>query len=679
MVKPYLSIKLKDPQNYYLEDEVIHCTGNLKLDKVLKDAILYISFKGRASSHSNGTRYHYETIFTTEKEVSITKFNNPSRLKKLMEFEFEVQVPNGVTIPSYRYLEGGDGGKIEYMIEATLETSGFLKRSVQATHIIQVPLVGNINVNEDGLDRTRESSIRWPKNEENANTCILSAWIPHQGCIRGKDVTVRVELKQPKRYSPAEYILFELVRQEIIASGRDSLPDMTKQLNDKIIQTDKIKLELDSDIGDHRLIGMSRVVAIPIPSNITPTIKSNAKVMRLDYKIRVTAKMPGIDSGKDKELSVNLPITIGTTGVSAIYDSGFESNMSMLNMENNNGSDSGHSISQGGRYSVGPGSFYGANAYGRPGPPPGPYNPPMAGPGGFLMPNYNNEYHQQQYTMYPPPMHNQFVINAQQLPYPPIDRSDRIEGMPMPSFNDPPYPPNNDPPYPPHNNISNEILSPGGILSEGSQSGFGYPPPAPGSPGPASRYGTPFGAADFSGPSSPLLYPPTNNRDKPTTNVSEDQTMDEITSAIADLSPTSSIKHKQQELAPPVVPSSLTGKPNTPTPPQTPGHPKSAGWYEDKKYTTVSCQATPLHTYDAPSALPNRQSVGWYEAKQYTAVSYTDSNNFEESDDAVPSTKPNTLKKHSLKMPFRIDPLDSLAISSYPPPMYKNNSTSTEQ
>jgi hypothetical protein len=82
-------------------------------------------------------------------------------------------------------LEGSDGGKIEYMIEANLETAGFLKRSIQATHIIQVPLIGRVNINENGLERTRESSIRWPKNEENANTCVLSAWIPHEGCMRG--------------------------------------------------------------------------------------------------------------------------------------------------------------------------------------------------------------------------------------------------------------------------------------------------------------------------------------------------------------------------------------------------------------------------------------------------------------------------------------------------------------
>lgn len=118
-------------------------------------------------------------------------------------------------------MEGSDGGKVEYMIEANLESSGFLKRSIQATHIIQVPLVGKVNINEHGLERKRETSIRWPKHEQDVNTCILSAWIPHEGCIRGTDVPIRIEFKQPDRYAPVESVLVELVCQEIIASSKD--------------------------------------------------------------------------------------------------------------------------------------------------------------------------------------------------------------------------------------------------------------------------------------------------------------------------------------------------------------------------------------------------------------------------------------------------------------------------
>jgi hypothetical protein len=106
MVKPYLSIKLKDPQHYYLEDEAIACIIDLRLEKVLKDAHIRISFKGRSSSYSNGTRHHYENIFTTEKEISINKWNTASHLKKTNEIEFSVEVPSGVAIPSYRKVSG---------------------------------------------------------------------------------------------------------------------------------------------------------------------------------------------------------------------------------------------------------------------------------------------------------------------------------------------------------------------------------------------------------------------------------------------------------------------------------------------------------------------------------------------------------------------------------------------
>lgn len=85
-------------------------------------------------------------------------------------------------------MEGsGEGGKIEYLIEAGLEASGFLKKSVLATHIISVPLIGNVNINENGLERTRDSTMRWPKNEQDQNTCVLYGWIPHEGILRGTE------------------------------------------------------------------------------------------------------------------------------------------------------------------------------------------------------------------------------------------------------------------------------------------------------------------------------------------------------------------------------------------------------------------------------------------------------------------------------------------------------------
>lgn len=102
MVKPYMSIKLKDAQHYYLEDETIACTIDLRLEKILKDPIIKVSFKGRSSSHSNNARHHFETIFTTEKEISITKWNNAANLRKMVQIEFSVEVPNGTTIPSYK-------------------------------------------------------------------------------------------------------------------------------------------------------------------------------------------------------------------------------------------------------------------------------------------------------------------------------------------------------------------------------------------------------------------------------------------------------------------------------------------------------------------------------------------------------------------------------------------------
>jgi hypothetical protein len=102
MVKPYLSIKLKDPQHYYLEDETIHCILTFRAEKVLKDAIVRVKFIGQATSYANSIKQHSQNIFTAEKEVSISKYNNTSRIKKMNEVEFSMEVPNGVVIPSHQ-------------------------------------------------------------------------------------------------------------------------------------------------------------------------------------------------------------------------------------------------------------------------------------------------------------------------------------------------------------------------------------------------------------------------------------------------------------------------------------------------------------------------------------------------------------------------------------------------
>jgi hypothetical protein len=258
-----------------------------------------------------------------------------------------------------------------------------------------------------------------------------------------------VEYKQPERYEAIKKVAVSLIRQEIIASSRDrqvthsdlwqdsdliiffnhSLPDMTKQLTDKVVQKTDKSVELVSE-GPSRLCGLSSVLVLEIPSNTTPTIHQNAKVMRIDYKIRVTVKIPSADhNGKDKELSVNLPIVIGTTGTSNIDDSGFESSMRSNPFgQYPGGSEGSQSIHNGGDSSIGfrslspapyPPMFGNTTPY-----PPMSNNGPPAG--GFFMP--------EPFQPYPPVAdENRFVLNPQQMPYT-SDDSIKIEGMPMPSF-----------------------------------------------------------------------------------------------------------------------------------------------------------------------------------------------------------------------------------------------------
>lgn len=107
MVKPILSIKLKESHSYYSQDETIPCIANFKSEKVLKEGFIRIQFMGRSSSYCNGSRQHLHSIFTVEKEIKIDEWNNAANIKKMHQVEFTVEVPNGKEIPSYRNVSAG--------------------------------------------------------------------------------------------------------------------------------------------------------------------------------------------------------------------------------------------------------------------------------------------------------------------------------------------------------------------------------------------------------------------------------------------------------------------------------------------------------------------------------------------------------------------------------------------
>ena len=223
--------------------------------------------------------------------------------------------------------------------------------------------------------------------------------------------------------------------QEIIASGKDrygdilhpkhsvlitfyyySLPNMTKQLDDKIIHKDEKHMELVPELG-RNLLSCNKVLIFSTPFDITPTIRAGTKVMRLDYKLRVSVNIPEADAGKDKTLSINLPIVIGTTGVSTIHDSGYDSTLSPQAYELHGGTSEGSN-------SVRNSGFQSPHHYDVHSPPPHSvigFHIPEPSFHGYPPPHIND---------YPP---NRFVLNPQQIAYSSEDNQ-TFEGMPMPQF-----------------------------------------------------------------------------------------------------------------------------------------------------------------------------------------------------------------------------------------------------
>ncbi|KAI8876146.1 hypothetical protein K501DRAFT_289048 [Backusella circina FSU 941] len=259
---------------------------------------------------------HSEIIFDIEQEIR----RNDIVPKQTLEIEFNVDTKKGVDIPSFCRREGVDGGKIDYMVVAILETAGFIGRTEKAKAIIDVPLIAKVNVAEANLRKIKETSITWPRNEEEINQCRLHALIPGSGWMRGKSIPVHISWKQPERYLSAKKIELVLVKQETIASSKDKPPNMSLQLPDKPIVTVKRDLQLVRDQRNEAMV-MSNNFEIDIPSNITPTIHGNGMTVQIDYKLSITVFLPEMGPyNQDREVSVNLDVVIGTVYENGAFD-----------------------------------------------------------------------------------------------------------------------------------------------------------------------------------------------------------------------------------------------------------------------------------------------------------------------------------------------------------------------
>ncbi|KAG2195366.1 hypothetical protein INT47_004474 [Mucor saturninus] len=223
------------------------------------------------------------------------------KLKDNKPFYFEderIQVT--INLQLKKLIDGKDGGKIKYTVEIRLGSTRFFKKIIRAKSSIALPLVAKVDIDMNGLEKQKETSISWPQEEKDEDMYVLSASIPHEGWLLGTTIDVEINLKQPKIHVPVESLVAELICQESIASVRDRVPETTWQLDDRIVEKYSLKGEI---------LASTQIITLPIPSNLTPTISSlSAKVMRLDYKLRVTVEL----QNRNRVLSVNLPLVIGT-------------------------------------------------------------------------------------------------------------------------------------------------------------------------------------------------------------------------------------------------------------------------------------------------------------------------------------------------------------------------------
>lgn len=109
-----------------------------------------------------------------------------------------------------------DGGKIEYMVEAILETTRFMGQKKKTAVYLPVPLIAKVNIAELHLREPKQTTTEWPKIEDEINKCRLHANIRRSGWMRGKKKKKKKEKSVISLFHVAfnQFIFFSLEKKK---------------------------------------------------------------------------------------------------------------------------------------------------------------------------------------------------------------------------------------------------------------------------------------------------------------------------------------------------------------------------------------------------------------------------------------------------------------------------------
>ncbi|ORZ24641.1 hypothetical protein BCR42DRAFT_310732, partial [Absidia repens] len=251
-------------------------------------------------------------LFQKTKILNVTSDNKPPAKAFIMEpklytFPFEFVVPEDIELPST--MEFNKKARVRYTLSA-LHDKPMVPESLCPKAEYSVHILEFIDTNDKTykVPQDKSSQMFLPKSNP-LNRCIVRASLPRFGFTRGDIVSLSLVIHHYEPFCLSQAIDISLIRTVEIQNNKNT------QIKEDILKSTKCDIEINRT--PHFSQTMTRQLLIP--TSTPPSIQFRGNLLRVQYKVRVSAQLsiPSSNQQQDKDAlhdscNVDIPIIVGT-------------------------------------------------------------------------------------------------------------------------------------------------------------------------------------------------------------------------------------------------------------------------------------------------------------------------------------------------------------------------------
>ncbi|CAO3581584.1 unnamed protein product [Absidia cylindrospora] len=293
-------------EKYYFPGQTIKGFVNVQPKHPTKTNHIHLKFIGEVSLSLK--EKDTTCLFQRTKILNVTSDDKPPAKAFIMEpklytFPFEFVVPEDIQLPST--MEFNKKARVRYTLSA-LHDKPMVPESLCPKAEYPVHILEFIDINDKTykVPQDKSSQMFLPKSNP-MNRCIVRASLPRFGFTRGDIVPLSLVIHHYEPFCLSQAIDISLIRTVEIENNKNT------QIKEDVLKSTKCDIEITRT--PHFSQTMKRQLLIP--TSTPPSIQFRDNLLRVQYKVRISAQLSNQQGDKDALhdiCNVDIPIIVGT-------------------------------------------------------------------------------------------------------------------------------------------------------------------------------------------------------------------------------------------------------------------------------------------------------------------------------------------------------------------------------